>query len=114
MSAFPSLLKSPAPFTCHEGPALPPTTFPELGKTIHRPDCDLAAGILPKNVGVAVAVKIPRTHSLPRSSGVTAYGAAGKDRTAIQEPDRGLTVRVLPKQILRTITLEVAALKGFR
>jgi hypothetical protein len=68
---------------------------------IHFPDRGLTIGVLPKNVGKPVPVEVTSSDHLPIGPGIAAYqlSAAGNPVRAIQFPNRGLTIGVLPKNV---------------
>ena len=68
ISDLPSPLKSAAAATCHVGPGIGQdrAAADQVG-AVHGPDRGLAAVVLPKNVGLAVAVEIGRVQRHARS-----------------------------------------------
>ena len=70
MSDLPSPLKSPVPAKCQLGPGSAPTTAAaDHAGAVHLPDGDVAAGVLPQDIGLAVAVEIAGAAMLPVGPG---------------------------------------------
>ena len=73
---------------------------------VHGPDCRQAAVVLPKNVGLAVAVEIGRRSDMPRGPNIGKDGAAS-DRGAVHGPDRRQAAVVLPKNVGLAVAVEI-------
>src|SRR5206468_7460724 len=76
---------------------------------IHEPDNALAIkAVLPKNVRLAVPVKVARTRDAPRCRHESQTHSGGT-RGAVHEPDNALASRtVLPKNLCLTVAVEIA------
>ena len=106
MSDLPSPLKSAAAATCHVGPAIGKDGAASERGAVHGPDRRQAAVVLPKNVGLAVAVEIGRRSDMPRGPNIGKDGAAS-DRGAVHGPDRRQAAVVLPKNVGLAVAVEI-------
>ena len=78
------------------------------GGAVHQPDCRLAVGVLPQNVGLAVAVEIARPGHVPARPWVRPdQGFAGRCGP-VHQPDRSLAIGVLPQNVGFAVIGEVA------
>src|SRR5579863_2724572 len=80
-----------------------------LSGPVHLPDRDLAAYVLPQDVGKAVAVEVARSDRMPARPGIGAHGPAADHVRSVHLPDRGLPgARVLEQDVRVTVVVEVA------
>ena len=109
MSALPSPLKSPEPAMLHDVVYRSQTDRGLKRGAIHEPDNALASGVvLPKNVRLAVPVKVARTSDAPRCR-YRSQIDRGLKRGAIHEPDNALASGVvLPKNVRLAVPVKVA------
>src|SRR5215831_12624741 len=82
-------------------------------RSVHRPDRWGAIVVLPKNVGLAVAVEVGGVFDMPRRSGIGQRGTAGPSRS-VHRPDRWGAIVVLPKKIGLAVGVEIVAHERMR
>src|SRR5258708_23909866 len=73
---------------------------------VHGPDRRQAIVVLPKNIGLAVAVEIGRCLDMPRGPNI-GQGRITDGRSAVHGPDRRQAIVVLPKNIGLAVAVEV-------
>src|ERR1700730_8343299 len=81
--------------------------FKGRGGAVHQPDRGLAIGLLPQDVGFAVAVVIAGADNLPARSRVGPDPLLAERGGAVHQPDRRLTVGVLPQDVGVAIAVEI-------
>ena len=69
----------------------------------------LAAVVLPKNIGLAVAVEVGSVFDMPRRSGVRPDRPHSGQVHAVHGPDRSLAAVVLPKNVGLAVAVEVGS-----
>ena len=74
---------------------------------IHKPDETRAGAILPKNVGLVIAVEIARADDLPGGRHRWQEDAAAKSG-AVHEPEGTETGGILPENVCLAVTVEIA------
>src|SRR6266404_2683961 len=77
------------------------------GGPVHLPDRDIAAAVLPQNVGTAVTIVVAgadRVPARPRVGDAAAADHAG----AVQLPDRDFAAVVLPQDVRAAVAVEIA------
>src|SRR3984893_17872665 len=77
------------------------------GGPVHLPDRDIAAAVLPQNVGTAVAIVFAGADSVPARAGVR-DAAAADHAGAVQLPDRDFAAVVLQQDVRAAVAVEVA------
>src|SRR5262249_61261562 len=76
-------------------------------EAVHLPDSRRAVGVLPDDVGFAVAVEVARPDRTPGRAGI-ADSARGEEREAVHLPDTRESVGILPKNVRLAVAVEVA------
>ena len=79
--------------------------------SIHQPDTNLTIVVMPKNVGLPVAVEIACLFDVPCRSGIGADIGGSNRRGAVHQPDAKRPIGVLPQDVGLTVAIELA--RGF-
>ena len=107
ISLLPSPLKSPVADDRPDGRIMPRTETCK-DRAVHEPDRDVAAGVAPENVGLAVAVEVAGADDWPRWSGTLPRPPADDDCRAVHQPDRHVAAGVAPENVAVAVAVEVA------
>src|SRR5438874_2074577 len=79
----------------------------DLDRTIHQPHGRPAIIVLPKNVGLAVAVEVPRALHVPSRARIGTKHSSAQQRSSIHEPDRNTAIIVLPQDVCLAVAVEI-------
>src|ERR1700724_1652659 len=77
------------------------------GGAVHQPNRGLAVGVLPQNVGVAVAVEVTDAGDAPARSRVRSNQRLAERGGAVHQPDCRLAIGVLPQDVGIAVAVEV-------
>ena len=80
-------------------------------RAVHEPDAEVAAGVTPQNVAVAVAVEVTGADHTPRGRNIAEH-AGGQNLGAVHQPDADIAAVVTIKHIGIAVAVEVALADG--
>src|SRR5438874_342910 len=80
----------------------------DLDRTIHQPHGRPAIIVLPKNVGLAVAVEVARAFDVPIRTRIGPDHSTANLTRAVHQPDLHTPVVILPQDVGLAVAVEIA------